>query len=483
MGPISILALTAIIIPFVGALFIAVLPRVAGRAICITAAAISTAATIVVWILLAVAGDGTTVYLDLVSFGQTAVITLVFDKMSVMLAAAFVAIGLLISIYSVGYLNAANREHPDEPRRRFYAYFAAFIGAMAGLVYSDTLIAQLLFFEITGACSWGLISYYGTETAQKAATKALIVTHIASLGLYIGAGLLFWQTGTFATEALADLSNLWKIVVLICIIVAAWGKSAQLPFYMWLPSAMEAPTPVSAYLHGASMVKVGVAILARALVSAGAIPEPVGWVIIIGAIATMLFSFFMYLPQRDMKRLLAFSTISQLSYIFLAFGFFVFGSDLALSGGIQHIFNHAFAKTLLFLVAGAFSFAIGTRMLPKIKGVLKKYPILAVAFVCGALAIAGCPPFSGFFSKFQIFAGSFAAADGNWLLLLIVIVGLVETAACFIWFLRWIGSVVPGNPSTEVAKGQAIPKSMVAVFVVLIVMTVCSSFLAASWMA
>ncbi len=216
---------------------------------------------------------------------------------------------------------------------------------------------------------------------------------------------IFKNGNRFNVVDIAQLGEGWKTFILLGVIFAAWAKSAQLPFYMWLPSAMEAPTPVSAYLHGASMVKVGVAVLARELMSAGAIPEAVGWVIVIGAIITCIFSFIMYLPQTDMKRLLAFSTISQLSYIFLAFGFYAFGSGIALEGGIAHIFNHAFAKTLFFLTAGAFSYTLGTRMLPQLRGVLKKQPLLGVAFAFAALAIAGVPPMNGFFSKTLIFAG------------------------------------------------------------------------------
>ena len=481
MECISALALGAVFVPFVVALLIAVLPQRAGRYLCVGAAAVSTLLTLCVWVTLGVNG-GVTVTHEIASLGDALILGFMFDKMSVMLATCFVGIGLLIAIYSLGYMNSGNREHPDAPRRRFYAFFTAFIGAMAGLVYSDTLVSQLIFFEITGACSWALIGYYGTPTAQAAALKALILTHIASLGLYVAAAMLYLQTGTFAVDAIAGLSDGWKIAVLVCIVIAGWGKSAQLPFYMWLPSAMEAPTPVSAYLHGASMVKVGVAIVARGLVSAGTIPEAVGWVIVIGAIATMLFSFMMYLPQKDMKRLLAFSTISQLSYIFLGFGFFVFGSQMAFDGGVQHMFNHAFAKTLFFLVAGAFSYTLGTRMLPKIKGVLKKQPVLGIGFGCAALAIAGCPPFNGFFSKFSIFAGSFEAAQGNWLLTLIVVVGLIETVCCFAWFLKWMGQVLPGEPSETVAAAQPLPRPMAAVVVVLIVLTVCSSFVAAAWL-
>ena len=420
------LASASILVPFAAAPVIAVCKRPAAKWISIAAAAVSLVCALGAWAQFAATGRES-VSVVLAAFGQAEVLGFVFDRMSVLLAPCFVGIGLLIDVYSVGYMSAGNREHPDAPRRRFYAFFTVFIGAMAGLVYSSTVVGQLVFFEITGACSWALIGYYDTPTARKSAMKALILTHIAALGLYVGAGALFLQTGTFATTAIAGLGESAKTFVLICILIAAWGKSAQLPFYMWLPSAMEAPTPVSAYLHGASMVKVGVAVFARALASAGVVPGAVGWV-------------------------------------------------------VMHMFNHAFAKTLFFLVAGAFSFTLGTRMLPKIEGVLKKQPLLGVGFAFAALAIAGVPPMNGFFGKFAIFSGGFAAAEGSWLLMAVVVVGLVETVCCFAWFLKWIGSVLPGEPSPEVADAAPLPAPMAVVIAILIGMTVCSSFIAAAWL-
>ena len=179
-------------------------------------------------------------------------------------------------------------------------------------------------------------------------------------------------------------------MVLLAILFAAWGKSAQLPMHMWLPDAMEAPTPISAYLHAASMVKVGVYIFARGLFSAVAAPEIVGWVGAAMATVTLVYGFIMYLPQEDMKRLLAYSTITQLSYIFLGLSFSVFGSDLAFKGAIAHIFNHAFAKSLFFLVAGALAYTTGTRLLPQLRGILGRSPLLGIAFVRGSWPSPAC---------------------------------------------------------------------------------------------
>lgn len=473
-------AAASILVPFVCALLIVVSPRGAGRSIAIAGAVIASLSTLAVAAEFAAGGMEAQTFTWL-AFGGVPIMGFVFDKVSCLLAPAFVIIGLLVTVYSTAYLTPENREHPDKPRRRFYAFMIIFIAAMAGLVYSSTIVGQLVFFEITGACSWALIGYYDTQIARKSAMKALIVTHIASLGLYLATVCLFIQTGSFELASISMLAPGWKTFVMLAILFAAWGKSAQLPFYMWLPSAMNAPTPVSAYLHGASMVKVGVCVFARALICAGSVSDVVGWAVVICGIITCVFAFLMYLPQTDMKRLLAFSTISQLSYIFLAFGFYIFGSDMAFEGGIMHIFNHAWAKTLFFLLAGAFSVTMGTRMLPDIRGLMRKRPLLGVAFGVAALAIAGCPPANGFFSKFYIFAGGFMVAD-NWPLMFIVIVALIETVVCFMWFLKWMGSVMFGEPSEAVEKSAPVPAAFTGVFVVLIAMTFCSSFIAAAWL-
>ncbi|MDR3438347.1 hydrogenase 4 subunit D [Telmatospirillum sp.] len=475
------LALATVLLPFLGAALIAGAPHRAGKWLC----QIFAAATLVVMLDLvfrfAEAGKASTSK-ALIVFGRTEILGLTVDAISVLIALAVIAIGLLVAVYSAAYLNAGNREHPDTGRPRYYAFLLVFIGAMAGLVFSSTITGQLAFFEITGACSWALIGYYETPKALRSAAKALIITHVASLGLYVAAALLFIDSGTFALSAIAQLTPAHKAAVLLAILVAAWGKSAQLPMHMWLPDAMEAPTPVSAYLHAASMVKVGVYIFARGLMAADGVPHIVGWVGATMAIVTLIYGFFMYLPQVDMKRLLAYSTITQLSYIFLGLSLSVFGSDLAFKGAISHIFNHAFAKTLFFLVAGALSYTAGTRMLPSLRGIITKTPMLGVSFVVAALAIAGVPPFSGFFSKFAIFGGGFEVSQQNLLLLPMLVIALLESVGCFAWFLKWVGYSVPGKPSETMAAASPLPVGMQFVLVALVVMSVCSSFIAASWL-
>ena len=226
------LALITIILPFVGA-FIVGLNKQSFPKIATIFAALATLGT------LAVAGQwyangAQSVTYDLVKFGDTAIFGVTLDAVSTLIAFAVVGLGFLICLYSCGYLTDKNREHPHNGLPRFYAFLLIFIGAMAGLVYSSTLAGQLLFFEITGGCSWALISYYQSQKAMAAAMKALIITHVGSLGLYLAAAYLFSQSGTFSITALEHLAPEAKTIVLFGVMFAAWGKSAQLPMQIWL---------------------------------------------------------------------------------------------------------------------------------------------------------------------------------------------------------------------------------------------------------
>ncbi|EJG7274765.1 TPA: hydrogenase 4 subunit D [Escherichia coli] len=354
--------------------------------------------------------DKVAVTLTLVNVGDVALFGLVIDRVSTLILFVVVFLGLLVTIYSTGYLTDKNREHPHNGTNRYYAFLLVFIGAMS---------------ELHGDARYLV---YG--------------------------GILF----------------------------AAWGKSAQLPMQAWLPDAMEAPTPISAYLHAASMVKVGVYIFARAIIDGGNIPHVIGGVGMVMALVTILYGFLMYLPQQDMKRLLAWSTITQLGWMFFGLSLSIFGSRLALEGSIAYIVNHAFAKSLFFLVAGALSYSCGTRLLPRLRGVLHTLPLPGVGFCVAALAITGVPPFNGFFSKFPLFAAGFALSVEYWILLPAMILLMIESVASFAWFIRWFGRVVPGKPSEAVADAAPLPGSMRLVLIVLIVMSLISSVIAATWL-
>ena len=479
-----ILMLLAICTPFAMGLVFIFLPRELCKGAACVAGGLNTAFALALWILYANMGVDTLEY-SLVAIGDCEIIGFVVDYMSVMLTFVFACVGFLIAIYSIGYMSPLNREQPDGPSRRFFCVFMFFMGAMSGVCYSSTVTGQLFFFECSTMCCWGMVVYYGNfgdMVSDRAAMKALVTTQVASLGLYIACGVLYWQTGSFAVTAAAGMSEGMKTLFLCFVIFAAWGKSAQLPLYFWLPpAAVNEPAPGSAYLHGASMVKIGVTVLARELISIGEIPEIIGWILVVGSILTMVYAFLCYLPQTDLKQLLAFSTISQLSYIYLAFGFFVFGSTMAFQGGLMHIFSHAFAKSLFFLVAGSFSITLGTKMIPQIVGVLKKQPFIAVALVCAAMTIAGVPPFSLFFSKFAIYGGAFEIAWGNGWLMFLVLVGLAEELAAFIWMLRLTRKMNSGAPNALMATATAVPKSVTIALVLLVAATLISGEVSGWW--
>ena len=389
------LALTTLMLPFIGALVVSFSPQRRAAEWGVLFAALTTLCMLSL-ISAFYQADKVAVTLTLVNVGDVALFGLVIDRVSTLILFVVVFLGLLVTIYSTGYLTDKNREHPHNGTNRYYAFLLVFIGAMS---------------ELHGDARYLV---YG--------------------------GILF----------------------------AAWGKSAQLPMQAWLPDAMEAPTPSSAYLHAASMVKVGVYIFARAIIDGGNIPHVIGGVGMVMALVTILYGFLTYLPQQDMKRLLAWSTITQLGWMFFGLSLSIFGSRLALEGSIAYIVNHAFAKSLFFLVAGALSYSCGTRLLPRLRGVLHTLPLPGVGFCVAALAITGVPPFNGFFSKFPLFAAGFALSVEYWILLPAMI--------------RWFGRVVPGKPSEAVADAAPLPGSMRLVLIVLIVMSLISSVIAATWL-
>lgn len=475
------LALTTLLLPFIGALIVSFSPKRYAARLGTLFAGLATVCMLSLASAFYQGGKSATTF-ALVNVSDVALFGLTIDNVSTLILFVVVFLGLLVSLYSTGYLTEKNREHPHQGSNRYYAFLLVFIGAMAGLVLSSTLLGQLLFFEITGGCSWALIGYYQNEKAQRSALKALLITHVGSLGLYLAAATLFLQTGTFALSALSELQDDARYLVYGGILFAAWGKSAQLPMQAWLPDAMEAPTPVSAYLHAASMVKVGVYIFARAIIDGGNVPHVIGGVGMVMALITIIYGFLMYLPQQDMKRLLAWSTITQLGWIFFGLSLSVFGSRLALEGSIAYIVNHAFAKSLFFLVAGALSYSCCTRLLPRLRGVLQTLPLVGTGFCVAALAITGVPPFNGFFSKFPLFAAGFALSLNYWLLLPAMILLLAESVASFAWFIHWFSRVVPGKPSDDVAQASPLPFAMRLVLIVLIVMSLVSSVIAAFWL-
>ena len=318
-------------------------------------------------------------------------LTFVADGLGVFLAAVAAVIGALAVLFSVDYMKG------DSQLGRYYFLVLFFIGAMTGLVLSGNLFFTFIFWEITALCSYGLISFYNDDPkAVAGGIKALIITQIGGVGLLAGALVAYAYLGSYQIADL--LSNYGKlpagILALLAFgfLIAAAAKSAQFPFHTWLPDAMEAPTPVSALIHAATMVNAGVYLLARFYPAFANVP---GWktsVMLVGLISALIAAI-MALTASDLKRALAYSTVSQLGYMVYAIG----AGDIFASQ--FHLLSHAVFKALLFLSAGSVIHAAGTRDMRRMGGLGKQMPFVRTVFVIGALGLAGVPILNGFWSK------------------------------------------------------------------------------------
>ena len=322
-----------------------------------------------------------------------------FDGLGMLFAYLIVGIGLLVILYARYYLKA------EDATGRFYAFLLLFMGAMLGVVLSENLLLLLIFWELTSLFSFLLIGYWKHDAqARQGARLALLVTGGGGLALFAGILLLGHIAGSFSLSDVLQAGSLVKShplydLMLVLILLGAFTKSAQFPFHFWLPHAMAAPTPVSAYLHSATMVKAGIFLLARLF------PVLSGtdmWFTLVGGagVITLVMGAYHALWQDDLKGLLAYSTISHLGLITLLFGL---GTSLGAIAGVFHIMNHAVFKASLFMAAGIIDHETGTRDMRKINGLFKYMPYTAVLAIVAAAAMAGVPLLNGFISKEMFF--------------------------------------------------------------------------------
>ncbi|MDT8305277.1 MAG: NADH-quinone oxidoreductase subunit L [Anaerolineae bacterium] len=338
--------------------------------------------------------------------------TFVADALAVSLANVATIIGGLAVIFSVSYMAG------EAQLGRYYAMVLLFIGAMVGLVLSSGLLLLFFFWEITALCSYALISFHNDDPAAVAGgIKALLITQLGGVGLLLGALAARAYFGDDQIEsvlrATATLPATAQALLAFGFLVAAMAKSAQAPFHTWLPDAMEAPTPVSALIHAATMVNAGVYLLLRFFPAFAAVP---GWrdaIVVVGVI-TALLAALMALVATDLKRVLAYSTVSQLGYMVYAIG------AGAIFAGEFHLVNHAVFKALLFLGAGAIIHSLGTRDMREMGNMRREMPFTAATFITGAAALAGLPLLNGFWSKELILEAGQAAGPqwAYWLMLL-----------------------------------------------------------------
>ncbi len=379
--------------------------------------------------------------------------------------------GLLVVLYARYYMSSA------DPVPRFFSFLMAFMGAMLGVVLSGNLIQLVVFWELTSLTSFMLIAYwYHREDARRGARMALIVTVAGGFCLLLGVLLLGAMVGSYDLDAVlasgdAIRAHPWYAPMLLLIVLGVFTKSAQFPFHFWLPQAMAAPTPVSAYLHSATMVKAGVFLLAR-LWPALEGTDLWFWVISGAGGATLLIGAFSATFQRDLKGVLAYSTISHLGLITLLLGM---SSELALIAAVFHMMNHATFKASLFMAAGIVDHETGTRDIKRLSGLAHLMPITATVATVAAGAMAGVPLLNGFLSKEMFFAESIVAGNASGLRLTLPVVATVAGvfSVAYSWrFIRrvFFGPLAKDLPRTprEPTRGMLFPSAVLVVACLLV---------------
>ena len=370
------------------------------------------------------------------------------DGLALLFALLILVIGLLIIIYARYYLSA------NDSMGRFFAYLLMFMGSMLGIVLSENLIQLVVFWELTSLTSFLLISYWQhRKDARQGARMALAITGMGGLAFLGGVLLLGQVVGSYnLTDVLAagDVirSHDLYVVILTLVLLGVFTKSAQFPFHFWLPHAMAAPTPVSAYLHSATMVKAGIFLLARLFPALSGTQE---WMWLVGGAGLLTFMIGAYtaLFKHDLKGLLAYSTISHLGLITLLFGF---GTQMAAVAAIFHIINHATFKASLFMVAGIIDHETGTRDMRKLNGLLKYMPHTAVLAMIAAAAMAGVPLLNGFLSKEMFFDQAVTASHASasaWAIPILVTLAAVFSVA---YSLRFIHDVFFNGEPIDLPK-------------------------------
>ena len=397
--------------PFIGAVFVAAISRL-GRSYAAWGAGGVAALALIQ--LLPLAGDvfaGQALIQQLAwipSAGLNAAFRL--DGLGLLFALLILGIGLLIILYARYYLS----ERDD--MGRFYAYLLMFMGSMLGIALSENIIQLLIFWELTSLSSFLLISYWqNRHESRSGARMALAVTGGGGLALLGGFLLLGDMVGSYELSVILASGDLIRehalyLPMLILVLLGAFTKSAQFPFHFWLPNAMAAPTPVSAYLHSATMVKAGVFLLARLFPALSGTPEWF-WIVSMTGLATLLIAAFIAFFKHDLKGLLAYSTISHLGLITLLFGI---GTPMAAVAGVFHIINHAIFKASLFMAAGIIDHETGTRDMRRLRGLWKYMPHTAILAMVASASMAGVPLFNGFLSKEMFFAETLYVIDDPW---------------------------------------------------------------------
>lgn len=394
------------------------------------------------------------------------------DQLSILMVLIVTGVGFIIHVYSIGYM------HGDPGYWRFFSYMNLFIVAMLVLVLADNFLLFFVGWEGVGLCSYLLIGFWYDKRFEKATTsdaanKAFIVNRVGDFGFLVAMLLVYVTFGSlnfgsvFARANALSVGETSLFLITLLLLIGATGKSAQIPLFVWLPDAMAGPTPVSALIHAATMVTAGVYMIARCAILFALAPATMGIVAVVGAL-TAVFAASIGLVQNGIKKVLAYSTISQLGYMFLAMGVGAF------TAGMFHLLTHAFFKALLFLGAGAVIHAMQEEEdIQRMGGLKQRLPTTYKTFVVAAFAIAGIPPLSGFFSKDEILWNAFN--QGSWFLWLVGALGAVLTA---FYMFRLVILTFEGSPRYDPANvhPHEAPRTMTVPLIVLAVLSAIGGF-------
>lgn len=391
------------------------------------------------------------------------------DALTTVMLLVITGVGFLIHVYSIGYM------HGDEGYTRYFAYLNLFVFAMLILVLGNNYLMMFVGWEGVGLCSYLLIGFwYEKQSATDAGKKAFIVNRIGDFGFLLGMFTLFAAFGSLDFVSIfdnAEAGNFQQVfgastlvIATLLLFVGAVGKSAQLPLYVWLPDAMEGPTPVSALIHAATMVTAGVYMIARSAVlyNIAETGVVVAWI----GVLTALFAAIIALKQNDIKRILAYSTVSQLGYMFVGVGVGAYAS------GIFHLVTHAFFKGLMFLTAGSVMHAMVNELdIRKMGGLRNKLPITHATFLVGALAIAGAPFLSGFWSKDEILHSAWGSSK------IIYIIGLITAFLTAFYMFRLIFVTFYGKSRVEPEVASHLHESPAVMWIPLAILAIPSAII------
>ena len=474
MTPVT-LALVVLLAPLASAALIALFLRRHGG----LASAVSLAAALAVAVAglaLALGGDAyrftaSAVWLQLGSFNLS--LGIKFDDLAALMLSVVGIVGVCVHVFSLGYM------HDDAAKARYFGGLSIFMFSMLGIVFADNLFMMFIFWELVGFSSWLLINHWHERAAPAAASKkAFIANRVGDFGFLLGIVMCYWANGTVNLDELAAGNNVYSTLIPLLLFCGAVGKSAQLPLQVWLPDAMEGPTPVSALIHAATMVAAGIYMLCR--INVLMVPDALT-VIMWTGVATALYAALCAIVQSDIKKVLAYSTLSQLGYMVAAFGLgsleVAHGdhSHLVATGvgaAMFHLTTHAFFKALMFLGSGSVIHGCHHEQdIFKMGGLAKKMPVTFVTFTLGVAAIIGFPLLAGFFSKDAILYLAFAKNQVVFALLALTAV-LTALYMVRLWKLTFLGT--PRSDAAAHAHEGGL--SLTAPLIVLAVLTVLGGY-------